>query len=376
MIWADSSNIAFFNLPKPKIAKRNWLEVLRWQLDEFSAENLDDWHLVVVENGSTSETVTVIACPHSTMLEFAETYNGDDDRLLVADIFALPMLENCWSVLQQGDICKVRTSENRGFTVHKKLLYSILTKLDKQQTTAATADAIAEQIETTTDLSKPESLLLYQLPDAKSFKNNLGDIKLEIVAIDSLDELKINKKGYSKLNLFCHQYKKNYPYLKNLTKFASPSYYMVTICLVLLLIWSNILVNSNQKKVDTYKQSITSGFQSTFDYPLDKRFSIQKNIDNFIGSLIEISDAQRESVVPVIRKFDALLSTCNKNCKVVKITGDAKLVEYRIEGKVQQLTQIQAKAKNFILDGFSVQWGANTLIADDNYFVVLKIEKI
>ena len=362
-LWVDAAQVAFFQIEKPQIPKRNWGDILRWQLEDLSPEDPVNWHIVALDVPQQPNNLVLMACPNAVMDEWQQSIENTHVKVLVPDLLAIPYQQDSWSVLQEGDTCKVRIGEVQGFVLHKQILYNLLRKLDKysdnDEGSALSAEVLEHEFVADSLHKKPTKVILYQMPNASNFKLSLKTIALEQNQVAENWE----QPPSLKYNLLVGAYRQRIQWRKKWLQFTqsfSPVVIMLFFIAVMAIVFLQLKNQQQQQQIAQYNLSLHSSFSGLLQFPYDNRVTMADNIDRFTGLTEEVAKLQDKSVLLILRFYDDLLNRCGSQCRVIKISGGVDQMQIQILGQKKDIEAMQKKAAKFLLDGYSNQFSVLT----------------
>lgn len=377
-VWVDSARIAFFEVDKPKVAKRNWVEVLRWDLEELSPLDPMLWHIVPLVNKRNSQKISLMCCPLEQMDGWQAMITDTEVAELVPDIFGLPENEDGWSIWVDVDKCLVRTGYASGFVMHKLVLQQLLQKLDAMPKSVMGLDPIADK-ET---IEKIENSRLTAPSHIKIYCNGAIDLNLALNTItvesEQSDDL-WNVKPQATFNLLKGAYKQKINIRKQLNRWmqvVNPLYLLVFWLLLLTLTWLNIQNNQLQDNIDRYQMNLRSSFGEFLQFPYDPRLNLYQNMTAVSQQLQALTNLQQFSVLKHLSNFNDLFERCGSQCRILQIEGDLNRIAILVQAKNPDMRLMFQKTNQFMQDGFSIQWSEVYPVADELSTATMTVQKL
>ncbi len=238
----------------PTRSRQRALKAIPYALEDQLASDVETLHFAHGDKRPEDDAIPVAVIEQQQIQEWIDKSTELDIKLdaIVPDVLAIPLPENGWSILIQGDNVLVRTSEQSGFSSD----YDNLTQL--------LSLALVE-----TSGPKPTAINLYMgdefVPDG--LLELLSEKEIGCEQIRSIENpLKLMQQGYDSkpgINLLQGDYRPQSRIIGLLKPWRTPAI-MIAIVILLQVVFMSVQTGSLNARIDKLRADQTAVFRSTF----------------------------------------------------------------------------------------------------------------
>ena len=324
-VWVPSEDISFFRVPRPKVARGKWAQLLPWVIEEQVLQDVATLHIVPIGDLTTDEiTVAVL---ENTILEqwlASCSQRNLDAQAFVPDVFSLPWASGEVTIKVESDRILVRSGLADGFSGDFDWVEHLLSQSGILQA----AGIVNVYIDTDQEL--PEFL-----PEHAQRR-----------AVDSLAVISRIDKSFNLL-VGRHQPSSRYNVLPEWRLVMSAA--ALVFGLFVVTLWLD--VHQSQNQLAAVNKAINDDYQLIFKRSLD---GASANIRSIVAEQLEGTGGASvavESAWDSIATLDQVLSDCD-SCVLQTLEADSQATQLLLRTK----QSASVKQKFDTLPGVRVQW--------------------